>query len=83
MVLANENKNTIEDRKLFVHNLGLLLSQTRNNIASCELDDYDIVTILYARGCEKQVNVACDSYTAIIKDVVKNLGQENYYEDQN
>lgn len=58
------------DRKLFVKNLGDLLSQTGEQILSAELDDNDIVTIHFEGG-DKKVNVAMDSYTAIIKDVLK------------
>lgn len=58
------------DRKLFVKNLGELLSQTGEQILSAELDDNEIVTIHFEGG-DKKVNVAMDSYVAIIKDVLK------------
>lgn len=58
------------DRKLFVKNLGELLSQTGEQILSAELDDNEIVTIHFEGG-DKRVNVAMDSYVAIIKDVLK------------
>lgn len=61
----------LEDRKLFVHNLGELLSQTREDVISCELDDNEIVTITYKGGGTHTVNVNMDSYTAIIRDVAK------------
>lgn len=60
-----------EDRKLFVRNLGELLSQTREGILGASLDDNEIVTVLYKRGDPIRVNVNMDSYFAIIKDVVK------------
>lgn len=44
------NEKALEDRKLFVHNLGELLSQTREGVISCELDDNEIVTITYKGG---------------------------------
>lgn len=59
------------DRKLFVHNLGELLSQTREGVISCELDDNEIVTITYKGGGTHKVNVYMDSYTAIVIDVAK------------
>lgn len=43
------NEKALEDRKLFVHNLGKLLSQTREGVISCELDDNEIVTITFNR----------------------------------
>jgi hypothetical protein len=72
---ANEvTEISIEDAKLFVHNLGELLSQTREGIKSCELSDKGIVIITYKRTeNKKEVNVSGDSYMAIIKEVVKSL----------
>lgn len=64
-------EKALEDRKLFVHNLGELLSQTREDVISCELDDNEIVTITYKGGGTHKVNVYMDSYTAIIRDVAK------------
>ena len=75
---ANENKAAFmpkdkawEDRKLFVENLGELLSQTREGVVSCELKDNEIVVITFKGGHTKEVNVNYDSYLAIIKDVCK------------
>lgn len=65
-----DKEDSLVDRKLFVHNLGELLSQTREGIIGCELDDDDIVTIYFIGGTTK-VNVKLDSYFAIIKDVIK------------
>ena len=62
-----------EDRKLFVKNLGWLLSQTREGVEYCELDDNDIVTIYYKGGGTHKVNVHLDSYAAIAYDVAKNV----------
>lgn len=77
--LANESammfaddKTSIEDRKLFVQNLGELLSQTRQGILSCSLsDDGNTVTVMSKGGSTLEVNVHMDSYFAIIKDVIK------------
>lgn len=60
-----------EDRKLFVHNLGELLSQTREGIVGCELTDQEIVIVRYLSGTVIPVNVNMDSYAAIICDVVE------------
>lgn len=64
-------EEALEDRKLFVKNLGILLSQTREGIDRCELSDNDIVTVYYRSGISIEVNVHMDSYAAIIKDVMK------------
>ena len=77
MIKANElatmyqADGEFEDRCLFVRNLGWLLSQTRNNIISCELDMDNIVTVTYQGGNTKKINVRMDSYMAIIRDVAK------------
>lgn len=63
----------LKDRKQFVHNLGELLSQTREGIVDAELDDDEIVTVTYKGGHTVQINVNMDSYLAIIRDVTKYL----------
>ena len=80
MQLANETlamfkstKGAKEDRKLFVHNLGVFFQQTREGVESMELDDNEIVTITFHGGGTHQVNVNMDSYTAIIRDVAKHV----------
>ena len=81
-MLANETdafymsyEDALEDRKLFVKNLGILLSQTRERILSCELDDHEIVHVSFKTRDGQpphiiDVNVNMDSYCAIIKDVM-------------
>jgi hypothetical protein len=71
MAMFMNGKEALNDRKLFVHNLGELLAQTREQVISCELDDHEIVTITYKGGGTHKVNVNMDSYTAIIIDVAK------------
>lgn len=66
-------KDALADRKLFVHNLGLLLRQTRDGVVSVELGDDEIVTITYRGGGTHTVNVHMDSYTAIVRDVAKHV----------
>ena len=61
----------LEDRKLFVQNLGELLSQTREGILATRLNNDESVTIISKRGDPIRVNVNIDSYFAILKDVVK------------
>lgn len=61
------------DRANFVRNLGFLLAQTRDGIDGCELDERDIVTIHFKHGETIRVNVECDSYIAIIRDVARSI----------
>ena len=79
-VVANETQAmfvsddlALKDRKQFVHNLGELLSQTREGIVGAELDDDEIVTVAYTNGHTVAINVNMDSYLAIIRDVTKYL----------
>lgn len=82
MNLANETAaayypdvdEALADRKLFVHNLGEVIKQTRDGVVSVELDPAtDIVTITYRGGGTHTVNVSMDSYAAIIRDVSKHI----------
>lgn len=68
------DKDALNDRKLFVANLGVLLSQTREGVISASLDDEEIVTVHYKNGHFIRVNVNMDSYAAIIRDVCKCIG---------
>lgn len=61
---------SMADRKRFVKNLGSLLSQTREGIQAAYLDNTEHVHVVY-KNTEEVVNVRCDSYTAIIRDVAK------------
>lgn len=70
MAMFLDEPQALKDRKLFVHNLGVLLNQTRENVISCELNDNEIVIVKFKGGIEKRVNVNFDSYFAIIKDVM-------------
>lgn len=65
-----------DDRRLFVRNLGWLLSQTRCGVVSCELygdQDREYVIALYDHGGKREIDVAADSYLAIIRDVAKRV----------
>lgn len=59
----------LEDKKLFVHNLGELLSQTRAEVIGCELDDNGIATITYLGGGRHIVNTEGTDYMGILLDV--------------
>lgn len=67
------DQDAIRDRKLFVLNLGWLLSQTRDGVVSCELVDAEKptehVVVTYRNGYTKKIGTYVDSYAAIIRDV--------------
>ena len=77
--LANEaraDRLWDDDRRLFVRNLGWLLSQTRCGVVSCELygdQDREYVIARYDHGGKREIDVTADSYLAIIKDVTKRV----------
>ena len=82
MVKANESmamfmdeQDAIHDREIFVHNLGWLLSQTRDGVVSCELidaeKDTEHVLVAYKGGGTRKINTRMDSYAAIIRDVAR------------
>lgn len=66
-----------QDRCQFVDNLGWLLRQTREGIAGMKLiregKDNETAIIWYNDGAREDVNVSCNSYAAIIKDVMKHI----------
>ena len=77
--LANEaqaERMWDDDRRLFVRNLGWLLSQTRCGVVSCELygdQDREYVIARYDHGGKREIDVTADSYLAIIGDVTKRM----------
>ena len=80
MIMASETRATymhpdlaLNDRKQFVYNLGVLLSQTREGIVGAYLDDQETVHVVYKGGHEELINVNMDSYMAIVRDVTKGL----------
>ena len=69
-----DGEDVLVDREGFVHNLGVLLSQTREDVVKCELiDKGDTVVITFKGGGTRTVNVHADSYAAIIRDVMKQV----------
>lgn len=71
-----DRDSALQDRVQFVHNLGVLLSQTREGISGCELDpETDVVTVHFKHpeSYSMLVNVRMDSYMAIVRDVAKAL----------
>ena len=69
-----DEEDALVDREAFVHNLGVLLTQTREDVVKCELvDKGDTVIITFKGGGTRAVNVHADSYAAIIRDVMKQV----------
>lgn len=69
-----DEEDALVDREAFVHNLGVLLTQTREDVVKCELIDRgDTVIITFKGGGTRTVNVHADSYAAIIRDVMKQV----------
>jgi hypothetical protein len=68
-----DEQDAIYDREIFVHNLGWLLSQTRDGVVSCELIDAEKptehVVVTYRNGYTKKIGTYMDSYAAIVRDV--------------
>ena len=73
MAMLMDEQDAIHDREIFVHNLGELLSQTRDGVVSCELVDAEKptehVVVTYRNGYTKKIWTHMDSYAAIIRDV--------------
>ena len=71
VMLASEEVQH-KDKARFVSNLAGLLGQTREGVADLALsEDGETVTILFKGGASRRVNIACDSYIAIVRDVTK------------
>ena len=75
MAMFMDEQDAIHDREIFVHNLGWLLSQTRDGVVSCELIDAEKptehVVVTYRNGYTKKIGTYMDSYAAIVRDVAK------------
>lgn len=68
-------EDEIRDREIFVHNLGWLLSQTRDGVVGCELINAEQVgehvLVTYKGGGTRKINTHRDSYAAIVRDVAR------------
>ena len=72
-MFTEDERELFEDKAYFVQSIGWLFAQTREGLTSCELVDMDTVLMKFACGYEQLVNIHLDSYTSIIKDLVKQL----------
>ena len=64
------------DRQDFVHNVGVLASQTREEVKRVyleKLDNEEYAVIEFKNGYQRKVNIFADSYVAIVLDVFKAL----------
>lgn len=73
------NVNKQISKQEFLNKLKDLLSYTRLGsdvvqLALIRKYNADYVKITFSNGYSKDVNIDCDSYAAIIKDVIVNLG---------
>lgn len=75
MAAFMDEQDAIHDREIFVHNLGWLLSQTRDGVLGCDLinagQTNEFVLVTYKGGGTRRINTYVDSYAAIIRDVAK------------
>ena len=75
MAMFMDEQDAIYDREIFVHNLGDLLSQTRDGVVGCELINAEQVgehvLVTYKGGGTRRINTHMDSYAAIVRDVAR------------
>lgn len=82
---VNENNTMFEDnealilsdRREFVHNVGVLASQTREGVREIQLiveRGLEIARIYYKNSeFTKDINITHDSFSAIVQDIFRNL----------
>ena len=64
------------DRRDFVENVGILASQTREGVDHIEYikeDDIELAKIVFRKRHDKYVNINHDSFSAIVRDIFKNI----------
>lgn len=82
---VNENNTMFEDnealilsdRREFVHNVGVLASQTREGVKEIQLiveGGLEIARIYYKKdNFTRDINITHDSFSAIVQDIFRNL----------
>lgn len=73
-----DDEGAMLDRADFVRNVGALASQTREGVTSIEYapeteNETELAIIHYKNGHTKLVNIRADSYSAIVRDIFKQL----------
>ena len=62
------------DRRDFVHNVGVLASQTREEVSMIKYQPHpERAIIVFNGGSTREVNIFGDSYCAIVRDIFKAL----------
>lgn len=62
------------DRRDFVHNVGVLASQTRERVEKIDYyhkDELELAIITFKGGSTKEVNITHNSWAAIVRDIFK------------
>lgn len=73
-----DNDAAIADRADFVRNVGSLASQTREGVVSIDYlpeteSETELAVINFKGGAKKYINIRCNSYSAIVRDIFKNI----------
>ena len=68
----------LADREGFVRNVGSLASQTREGVVSIDYlpeteSETELAVINFKGGAKKYINIRCNSYSAIVRDIFKNI----------
>lgn len=75
MFTDNETLHSSQ-RSEFVHNVGVLASQTREGVDRIEYikeQGIELAKIVFKKGHERYVNINHDSFCAIVRDIFKNI----------
>lgn len=67
----------VRDKRRFIKNLGWLLKQTKEGIASCEMLDISTVKVTYEDGTRSHVGISGDTYIEIARDVIGRMKEPN------
>lgn len=76
--MFKDDEAALADRADFVRNVGALASQTREGVTSIEYapeteNETELAVIHYKSGATKLVNIRANSYSAIVRDIFKQL----------
>lgn len=73
-----DDEAALADREDFVRNVGSLASQTREGVVSIDYlpeteNETELAVINFKGGAKKYINIRCNSYSAIVRDIFKNI----------
>lgn len=63
-----------EEKERFVESLGMLMRLADVDCTGLRLKDMETVEVLYESGGRREINIACDSKIAIVRDVARVIG---------